>query len=128
MRPRRDRDRHAIDVGRLRDDVERHEPAVTPSPDADPRGVDKRQPAHGARGGRLVAGLDHAHLPINDLPPRSAARAGAAVVHAGDRSEEHTSELQSPMYLVCRLLLEKKKKNKNISSICKTIKSLYNSE
>src|ERR1017187_6705194 len=25
----------------------------------------------------------------------------------GDRSEEHTSELQSPMYLVCRLLLEK---------------------
>src|SRR5437762_10929708 len=29
------------------------------------------------------------------------------------RSEEHTSELQSPMYLVCRLLLEKKKSNKN---------------
>src|ERR1017187_10914354 len=29
------------------------------------------------------------------------------------RSEEHTSELQSPMYLVCRLLLEKKKKTKN---------------
>ena len=28
------------------------------------------------------------------------------------RSEEHTSELQSPMYLVCRLLLEKKKQNK----------------
>src|SRR5437763_5184722 len=28
------------------------------------------------------------------------------------RSEEHTSELQSPMYLVCRLLLEKKKKNR----------------
>src|SRR5437764_8627220 len=27
------------------------------------------------------------------------------------RSEEHTSELQSPMYIVCRLLLEKKKKN-----------------
>src|SRR5437762_4350075 len=30
----------------------------------------------------------------------------------GLRSEEHTSELQSPMYLVCRLLLEKKKKNR----------------
>src|SRR5256885_8625641 len=30
------------------------------------------------------------------------------------RSEEHTSELQSPCNLVCRLLLEKKKKNKNI--------------
>src|SRR6476660_10467624 len=29
------------------------------------------------------------------------------------RSEEHTSELQSPDHLVCRLLLEKKKKHKN---------------
>src|SRR5437762_6772131 len=29
------------------------------------------------------------------------------------RSEEHTSELQSPMYLVCRLLLEKKNKKNN---------------
>src|SRR5437764_9033605 len=33
-------------------------------------------------------------------------RAGAG---SAQRSEEHTSELQSPMYLVCRLLLEKKK-------------------
>src|SRR5256885_8105344 len=31
------------------------------------------------------------------------------------RSEEHTSELQSPCNLVCRLLLEKKKKKKNIT-------------
>src|SRR2546426_6934841 len=31
---------------------------------------------------------------------------------SGDRSEEHTSELQSPCNLVCRLLLEKKKKTK----------------
>src|SRR5574337_1877467 len=30
----------------------------------------------------------------------------------GSRSEEHTSELQSPLNLVCRLLLEKKKKKK----------------
>src|SRR3712207_8385450 len=30
------------------------------------------------------------------------------------RSEEHTSELQSRQYLVCRLLLEKKKKNENL--------------
>src|SRR5438876_5004056 len=30
----------------------------------------------------------------------------------GMRSEEHTSELQSPVHLVCRLLLEKKKKQK----------------
>src|SRR2546426_1972764 len=33
-----------------------------------------------------------------------------AMVAAGMRSEEHTSELQSPCNLVCRLLLEKKKK------------------
>src|SRR5437763_5613086 len=32
-----------------------------------------------------------------------------AAVGSAPRSEEHTSELQSPMYLVCRLLLEKKK-------------------
>src|SRR2546425_11277141 len=32
----------------------------------------------------------------------------------GNRSEEHTSELQSLAYLVCRLLLEKKKKTKSI--------------
>src|SRR5437879_13142417 len=35
------------------------------------------------------------------------------------RSEEHTSELQSPMYLVCRLLLEKKK-IKNTSNLYKS--------
>src|SRR5437764_14967733 len=34
-----------------------------------------------------------------------------------ERSEEHTSELQSPMYLVCRLLLEKKKKTGQEKSI-----------
>src|SRR5438309_6743556 len=34
----------------------------------------------------------------------------AAVRRAGGRSEEHTSELQSQFHLVCRLLLEKKKK------------------
>src|SRR5437764_13068436 len=50
---------------------------------------------------RLNAGLPDAHL-RNDEPSR------ATLV---ERSEEHTSELQSPMYLVCRLLLEKKKKN-----------------
>src|SRR5689334_24674073 len=33
-----------------------------------------------------------------------------AVGVGGDRSEEHTSELQSQFHLVCRLLLEKKKK------------------
>src|SRR5258708_16684093 len=36
---------------------------------------------------------------------------------AGERSEEHTSELQSPDHLVCRLLLEKKKKNKKPATL-----------
>src|SRR5437764_4685164 len=48
-------------------------------------------------------------------PPRCPVGHGASVAEAGDlRSEEHTSELQSPMYLVCRLLLEKKKKKQKI--------------
>src|SRR5690348_18174414 len=34
----------------------------------------------------------------------------------GQRSEEHTSELQSPVHLVCRLLLEKKKSQTQITS------------
>src|SRR5437764_10917780 len=34
------------------------------------------------------------------------------------RSEEHTSELQSPMYLVCRLLLEKKKHRNRLNHGC----------
>src|SRR3712207_7405469 len=37
---------------------------------------------------------------------------------AHHRSEEHTSELQSRQYLVCRLLLEKKKKNTYCTSYC----------
>src|SRR2546426_1678773 len=37
----------------------------------------------------------------------------AQLLAARGRSEEHTSELQSPCNLVCRLLLEKKKKNKH---------------
>src|SRR2546427_6696310 len=47
--------------------------------------------------------------------PRHAAPVGAKAAgrrHCRARSEEHTSELQSQSNLVCRLLLEKKKKNK----------------
>src|SRR2546426_1627420 len=40
-----------------------------------------------------------------------ATRGGRGVIELDLRSEEHTSELQSPCNLVCRLLLEKKKKN-----------------
>src|SRR3712207_7344031 len=40
--------------------------------------------------------------------------ANKAIEEKGKRSEEHTSELQSRQYLVCRLLLEKKKKKNRI--------------
>src|SRR5437879_12575970 len=43
-----------------------------------------------------------------EIPPQ-AERDWVVRLDQRPRSEEHTSELQSPMYLVCRLLLEKKK-------------------
>src|SRR2546425_4890868 len=49
-------------------------------------------------------GSGRAQLPQTTPPPRGTS--------SSPRSEEHTSELQSLAYLVCRLLLEKKKKNK----------------
>src|SRR5436305_11983348 len=63
----------------------------------------------------------HDALPIStidSLPtPSSRRRAATALARAASsrkvRSEEHTSELQSRPHLVCRLLLEKKKKNKH---------------
>src|SRR5258708_27405639 len=56
----------------------------------------------------------HDALPICGCPCQSRCRRhrgrfSSRLFHAG-RSEEHTSELQSPDHLVCRLLLEKKKK------------------
>src|SRR5690348_17638247 len=64
------------------------------------------------------------HHPLDD-PDRARRAAGERArgdrvdAHAEpaprlERSEEHTSELQSPVHLVCRLLLEKKKKNSHI--------------
>src|SRR5258708_29485380 len=53
-----------------------------------------------APGGALAALLWHRQKRAANAPP--------------GRSEEHTSELQSPDHLVCRLLLEKKKINKMI--------------
>src|SRR5947208_10109123 len=64
-----------------------------------------RQPA--ANGGR-----DAALLPSRGVVGLdSGARGARALLRRRGRSEEHTSELQLPDHLVCRLLLEKKKKN-----------------
>src|SRR2546425_8792034 len=49
-------------------------------------------------------------ISISAAPSRLPATRSARIRPAADRSEEHTSELQSLAYLVCRLLLEKKKK------------------
>src|SRR3712207_6971858 len=48
------------------------------------------------------------------VPLRTKAEMQATVKLRKSRSEEHTSELQSRQYLVCRLLLEKKKNNTNL--------------
>src|SRR5437879_7324602 len=60
------------------------------------------------------AGLRPGGGHLVDARRRQAGRVALGLGRGGkrdseDRSEEHTSELQSPMYLVCRLLLEKKK-------------------
>src|SRR5437762_5806408 len=51
--------------------------------------------------------LVHQRFSTNTFPSWNLAHPFRMICHNG-RSEEHTSELQSPMYLVCRLLLEKK--------------------
>src|SRR3712207_8354143 len=79
---------------------------------ARPAGVRERRAVHAARpddgGGRRVERLLGRRRDLGDVgsarPPR----------HARRGSEEHTSELQSRQYLVCRLLLEKKKKINNL--------------
>src|SRR3989449_8155400 len=60
-------------------------------------------PRHAVAHGRNAAQL--LHVEVQQVPHRRVLVA---------RSEEHTSELQSRLHLVCRLLLEKKKKNKQI--------------
>src|SRR3712207_8608374 len=47
--------------------------------------------------------------PVSHRRPTTSAGSSRAVMSPRKRSEEHTSELQSRQYLVCRLLLDKKK-------------------
>src|SRR5947208_7789689 len=55
---------------------------------------------------RSVGGQAHDEQGLDALGPQVRLQGGA-----DERSEEHTSELQSPDHIVCRLLLEKKKRN-----------------
>src|SRR5205085_5418612 len=72
-----------------------------------------RRPGHPESRSRSVSILPDGPLP--PLPPSGAVPSPEVSRRAGKgeiRSEEHTSELQSQSNLVCRLLLEKKKKKK----------------
>src|SRR5258708_24328283 len=60
--------------------------------------------------------LNPKRLCIDRIPQRI----GLLLFMLRDRSEEHTSELQSPDHLVCRLLLEKKKKHKSTENDIQT--------
>src|SRR3712207_8131801 len=59
---------------------------------------------------------DHRDVLAGDLPALPVGDRQEVATVEGERSEEHTSELQSRQYLVCRLLLEKKKKHNTITS------------
>src|SRR5229473_4009388 len=60
--------------------------------------------------GMILNGLGFANRPMTLTPQFFANKPLDLLFREGVRSEEHTSELQSLAYLVCRLLLEKKKK------------------
>src|SRR3712207_8054049 len=64
--------------------------------------------------GLLACGDVHRQAVPGDAAPGEPARRGAVLRPA--RSEEHTSELQSRQYLVCRLLLEKKNRKRRPAS------------
>src|SRR5690348_18265447 len=76
------------------------------------RSPDARERVAGARPGPPVrpAAGSRAARRRGATVPGPARRRDHRRRHGDGRSEEHTSELQSPVHLVCRLLLEKKKK------------------
>src|SRR3712207_7644208 len=78
------------------------------------RSIDAVGPLAIRRGGRPYGALVRSILYQQLAGPAAATIERRFLALYGDRSEEHTSELQSRQYLVCRLLLEKKRKS-NIS-------------
>src|SRR5438094_4956924 len=83
-----------------------------------PHLLEQRERAPGARRVRPVREQHDEQIAIGIDPERRPRPPGVSVAarpeqRADARSEEHTSELQSPYDLVCRLLLEKKKKKNN---------------
>src|SRR6266487_7185294 len=80
----------------------------------------EKLPASQATAGRVFRAWDRLQIVVEDtqgpveimtnMSPDAATRAAgeSCLLKMNERSEEHTSELQSPVHLVCRLLLEKK--------------------
>src|SRR5437763_6495127 len=75
-------------------------------------------PTARARASGLVSASARSLCGIVTLAPTKPCLDRCNTNSAKPRSEEHTSELQSPMYLVCRLLLEKKKENNRTTTPC----------
>src|SRR2546429_4774048 len=75
---------------------------------------------HRPRGAVALFADDHLGLPLDAVARLGVARSVVEFLPIDEahdvRSEEHTSELQSRLHLVCRLLLEKKKKS-NVMSL-----------
>src|SRR3712207_8575490 len=67
---------------------------------------------------RVAGGGRQAVVPGDQVPDDRREQTGhhRDLRHRQRRSEEHTSELQSRQYLVCRLLLEKKKKRRHLTA------------
>src|SRR5260370_3778548 len=75
------------------------------------RSRSRHEPLHGAQS---AGGRGHYVQPQGRHPHQTAGADGVLEVER-NRSEEHTSELQSHLNLVCRLLLEKKKNMQQLS-------------
>src|SRR3712207_9022820 len=69
------------------------------------------------RASTIIRGGDHDREAQRSEQAVDEPRRDGDTDHDPDRSEEHTSELQSRQYLVCRLLLEKKRNNTLLNSI-----------
>src|SRR3989454_9083433 len=80
----------------------------------------EHEPTHGAKHALATVRAQRPHIldhgPERRPPAEPHPEPQRMVVAAQPRSEEHTSELQSPCNLVCRLLLEKKKKKTSINA------------
>src|SRR2546426_6991244 len=74
-------------------------------------------PGRAAHRAAAAPGQRHAGDPAPYGGDRAGERPGGACGRCAVRSEEHTSELQSPCNLVCRLLLEKKKDSRQDTSV-----------